>query len=401
MMRSHRAVGWLTILVAGTVAGCNNEDVSTSPTSAEAADPAVSALATSGAPTFEQVSAGGYHTCGVATDGRAWCWGLNRDGELGDGTTRNRGLPVLVRTSLRFTQISAGTFHTCALTTGDRVFCWGFGGDGQLGTGAPAVQLKPVAVAGTRRYRDVRAGYRSTCAVTTSRVAFCWGDNSTAQLGDGTRTRRLRPTRVAGGLTFDRVVAGTDHACGLATDDRVYCWGNNNYGQTNDFSAGVTLRPSLVDASPGPYRQASAGDQHGCVVTLGKVAWCWGRSFDGEVGGGSRGVFFGLLEVAGNLRFLGVSPGGAHTCGVTADNLAYCWGNNSLGQLGSLTGGADRLSPTLVAGGLHFRSLHAGIGHTCGVTTSGRAYCWGANAEGQLGNGHTGTGSSVPVPIGD
>ena len=107
-----------------------------------------------------------------------------------------------------------------------------------------------------------------------------------------------------------------------------------------------------------------------------------------------------LLQVAGNLRFLGVSPGGGHTSGVTVDSQAYCWGANSLGQLGSVAGGADRLSPTPVAGGLRFKAVKAGTAHTCGVTTAGRAYCWGWNGQGQLGDGRTGTGSAVPVPVG-
>jgi alpha-tubulin suppressor-like RCC1 family protein len=86
-----------------------------------------------------------------------------------------------------------------------------------------------------------------------------------------------------------------------------------------------------------------------------------------------------------------------HTCGVTTDSLAYCWG--AAGMIGSVTGGADRLSPTPVAGGLHFSALKAGITHTCGVTTTGRVWCWGLNGNGQLGDGNKPTGSAVPVEV--
>jgi alpha-tubulin suppressor-like RCC1 family protein len=112
-------------------------------------------------------------------------------------------------------------------------------------------------------------------------------------------------------------------------------------------------------------------------------------------------VFYQPLKVnAGATRFLGVSPGGDHACGVSTENLAYCWGSNSLGQLGTATGAADRLSPTAVSGGLKFKAIHAGMGHTCGVTLDDKAYCWGYNGQGQLGNGNPGTGSAVPVRVG-
>ena len=396
MRLSSRNAGWPALLLGAVLAACGED--TEGPTSPESLAPAVVVLT----PSFRQVTAGWYHTCGVATDGVAWCWGLNRDGAVGDGTTINRSIPTRVRTGLRFRQISTGAFNTCAITTDDRAVCWGFGGDGQLGTGSTVRRLTPVAVAGDRRFRDVRVGYRHACGVTRADVAFCWGDNGNGQLGDGTTSRKLRPARVAGGLAFVRVVAGTNHSCGLTTDARAYCWGWNQYGQVGTpTNTGAILRPFQVDASIGLLRQASAGDQHSCSVTISKIAYCWGRSFHGESGSGFAGVFYLPLAVnSGGTKFLGVSPGGDHTCGVSTENLAYCWGSNGLGQLGSVTGGADRLSPTAVAGGHRFEALKAGLAHTCGVDMDGRAWCWGNNATGQLGNGHPGTGSAVPVAVG-
>jgi alpha-tubulin suppressor-like RCC1 family protein len=395
MRSSIRNTAWAVLLLA--LPACREEI--TAPDSPETLSPAAAVVQT---PTFLQIAAGWYHTCGVATDGKAWCWGLNRDGELGDGTTTDRSVPTQVKTSLRFRQISAGTFSTCGITTANKAVCWGFGGDGQLGTGNTAQHLTPVAVAGSRLFRNVRVGYRHACGVTKAKVAFCWGSNDAGQLGDGTTVRRLKPTRVAGGIAFLSALPGSDHTCGLTTDNRAFCWGNNHYGQLGTpTNTGVILRPFQVDASIGQLRQVSAGDQHSCALTTAKVAYCWGRSFDGESGSGFSGVFYLPLKVnAGATRFIGVSPGGSHVCGVSTDNLGFCWGANSLGQLGSGTGGADRLSPTPVTGGIHFSAIHAGLAHTCGLATDGHAWCWGTNANGQLGNGHPGTNSAVPSAVG-
>jgi len=81
---------------------------------------------------------------------------------------------------------------------------------------------------------------------------------------------------------------------------------------------------------------------------------------------------------------------------------AYCWGYNAYGQLGDGTT-TDRLVPTPVAGGLTFAAVSAGpivpfYGHTCGVTTSGTAYCWGDNFRGELGDGTT-TQRLVPTAV--
>ena len=83
-----------------------------------------------------------------------------------------------------------------------------------------------------------------------------------------------------------------------------------------------------------------------------------------------------------------VGAGSIHTCGLTVTGNAYCWGFNDFGQLGdgSTTGS---LTPVLVSGGIRFSSISTKGGHTCGVTSMGDAYCWGENFRGQLGDGTT------------
>jgi alpha-tubulin suppressor-like RCC1 family protein len=110
-------------------------------------------------------------------------------------------------------------------------------------------------------------------------------------------------------------------------------------------------------------------------------------------------------EPAAEPSFAGVATGffqisagsGAHTCAVTATGTAFCWGANFLGQLGD-GGTVERLTPVPVAGGLKFRMVSAGNGHSCGVTTDNRAYCWGNNQFGRLGVGTT-FDQLTPVPV--
>jgi alpha-tubulin suppressor-like RCC1 family protein len=93
-----------------------------------------------------------------------------------------------------------------------------------------------------------------------------------------------------------------------------------------------------------------------------------------------------------------VKVGSSHTCGLTVVDRAVCWGNNSSGQLGDGTVGGRRLIPRAVGGGHLWQGLSAGLGGNCAVDLSGRAYCWGRNREGQLGDG-TNHSRSLPVAV--
>jgi serine/threonine protein kinase/uncharacterized protein YjdB/alpha-tubulin suppressor-like RCC1 family protein len=92
----------------------------------------------------------------------------------------------------------------------------------------------------------------------------------------------------------------------------------------------------------------------------------------------------------------GLAAGGSHSCGITQSGAAVCWGNNAAGQLGDASVGATSAMPTLVAHPAGFTSLVAGNDYACGLTQSGSAVCWGLNTKGQLGAGRT---SGAPTPV--
>ena len=350
--------------------------------------------------TFASVDAGIAHSCGVTTDGAAYCWGSNGAGQLGDGFLTSRTSPVLVRGGLRFAAVDAGFLHSCGLTTSGDAYCWGDNESGQLGDGTLLNRASPVRVLGGLAFAVVNAGVSHTCGVTTGRDVYCWGDNQSGQLGDGTVVGRMSPVAVIGGSDFTAVGAGYRHTCGVTTSGTAFCWGRNLEGQLGDGT--IVPRPLKLVAVVGvsDLRTVSAGIYHNCGVTTSATAYCWGWNGSGRLGDGTEGdTGKAAAPVTGGLSFSVVSAGQFHSCGVTTSARAYCWGGNHFGEIGDGTSDINRASPVAVAGGLTFARVSAGFeSHSCGVTPDGRAYCWGANGFGQLGNG-TVVQSLVPVAV--
>jgi alpha-tubulin suppressor-like RCC1 family protein len=162
---------------------------------------------------------------------------------------------------------------------------------------------------------------------------------------------------------------------------------------TVPFTTGIAAPPvaDLVFAS------VSVGYHHACGVTTTGAAYCWGDNYTGILGDGTMAYSSPVpVPVAGGLAFASVSAAAMHTCGVTTSGAAYCWGVG--GQLGDGVGNWSN-TPVPVAGGLTFASVSAGLFHTCGVTTSGTAYCWGSGYYGELGGGAPSLGASSPTAV--
>ncbi|HEX2219527.1 MAG TPA: hypothetical protein VHG35_12040 [Gemmatimonadales bacterium] len=379
--RRSRALG---LLLFAAAFGCREDGAAPTSPESEAA-PATAAVA--GALPFRHVSAGESHTCGVTPGDKAYCWGNNGAGRLGDGTTTARSRPVPVAGGLSFQQVSAGVNHSCGVTTDQRAYCWGVNHDGQLGNGTTTTSLTPVPVAGTRRFRQISAGDHHTCAVTPANVAFCWGSSLYGVLGTGGGST-LTPVRVAGGLEFRQVSAGFSHTCGATTDERGYCWGNNSNYQLGNGTAGDGSSTPVAVAGGHKFRQVFAGSGYispsssdvapdhalTCGVTTADHAYCWGS------GAGSADP----VRI-GDRRFPRISAG-TQGCGVTGAGGLYCWSLLGLVHVPS--------------GGRRFESVSvSGVGgHTCVVGTNDRAYCWGDNSDGQLGDGTT-TSRTKPTAV--
>ena len=368
---------------------------------------------------FTALTGGWLHTCGMTTTKHVYCWGWNRDGEVGDGSTADRPYAKQVSQSFTFTMVTTGGGHSCAVATGGAAYCWGLNLTGQIGDSSVISRSTPTAVTRGLSFAQVSNGGTFTCGITaTDSSAYCWGWNHDGELGSrpietcftpgGVEPCSRAPIPVGGGLRFLTISAGARHVCALAPDSTAYCWGNNGTGQLGNGTTADTALPVAVSGGL-KFKELTLGFDHSCGLTAAGDAYCWGDNTWGQLGEAATSVALEPTAVNGGIIFLTLSAGAEHTCGIGTGNTAQCWGENASGQLGaaatetctSASGRTVALCshlPLPVSTNQIFGSIFAGGHHTCAITTGGKAYCWGDNSNGQLGTGNT-SGSDVPVLV--
>jgi alpha-tubulin suppressor-like RCC1 family protein/type II secretory pathway pseudopilin PulG len=311
--------------------------------------------------TITSITAGYWHVCAIASDNNAYCWGYNSDGELGNNDSVDGIIthPVAVNTSgvlsgKTITAISAGQLHTCVIASDNNAYCWGANASGQLGNNSTTQSLVPVAVntSGVLSGKTVKAiatGYNSTCVIASDNNAYCWGDNGTGELGNNSTTQSNVPVAVntAGvlsGKTIKSIAINQYHTCAIASDNQAYCWGRGNSGELGNNASAESNVPVAVNTSgvlSGKTVTAIAvGRYHSCAIASDSRAYCWGLAGSGQLGNNSTTsslvpVAVDTTNVLNGKTITGITAGLTHTCAISSDNQSYCWGDNSSGDLGN------------------------------------------------------------------
>ena len=238
---------------------------------------------------FVQVAAGARHACALTAVGRAFCWGTNEFGQLGNPTYTSSALPVPTEATPPLASLSAGFNHTCAVSRDGRVYCWGSNGSGELGDGTRTARPIPTPVRSTTVFRAVSAGEAHTCAVADDGAGYCWGAPLGAIPGlDGRPPDVLQPERL-GLPTLAALGAGYEIACAVtAQSGATYCWGQYPPGVALDSGESSRGLPQLIAPAPA-LASVSAGFKHACGLGAGGMTYCWGWNASGQTGVGAIG----------------------------------------------------------------------------------------------------------------
>lgn len=386
---------------------------------------------------WRQISANSSSTCAIAHSDGVYCWGSNTTGQLGSDSQGKIAQSVDMTGVLKdkkFTSITSGMAHFCAIASEGDVYCWGGSNTGALGDGATIssggwVQSGPVAVNNDgilkgKTIKSIAAGSFHTCAIASDNKAYCWGLNTMGQLGDGSFNSSSVPIAVdtsgeLSGKTILSITAGESYTCAVASDYKVYCWGSNWYNQlgTSSTDNQKNTHPTAVDTKGvldgKEILSISGGSNFICAIASDYKAYCWGSNDLGQLGDNSldESVTPVAVDTTGVLKdkeIMSISAGNAHACVLDSEGKAYCWGDNGAGdkiygQLGAKTSTTQSPTPIAVdtAGPLKDKtiiSVVAGGFHTCAIASDDKAYCWGYNDHGQIGDGTT-TNSVIPIEV--
>lgn len=253
--------------------------------------------------------------------------------------------------------------------------------------------------------KPISGGYRISCTVASNGTPYCWGDNTKGAYGNNDTVSSLIPLQAFGGGTdwasfsVKQSNASYGHACGIRTNGDLFCAGEGSDGQLGNGTATDSLVPVEEATIAGNWLEVKVNYRHSCARTIGSKLFCWGNNSNGQLGDASTAQRNAPVEVIGAFSdWTYFAPGEEHTCGIRNNGQAWCWGDNGSQQLGDGTT-TDRSSPTLVSGGgTNWVVIAAGTAHTCALTQSGQAWCWGRGSNGRLGdNGFLNQGAPVTV----
>jgi hypothetical protein len=312
-----------------------------------------------------------------------------------------RTSPVSVAGVADATQLALGANFSCALLRDKTVTCWGAGrvwGDGRLRS-----NVAPTPVSGLRDVAQIDAGGLLVCAVLAGGSVRCWGGDGSASAPGASSP----PARDA-----EEVSVAAAHACARMRDGTVRCWGDSPWngaeGSGGGGVGGSGGAPSLAAPSVRGAVQVTTGDSMACVASGSAGVSCWGRNDEGELGlppdndwhpQPARVPFPNLCPGTKPGEVLDVSAGESHACAVVSggDSCVYCWGSNADGELGRGTQGQPE-GPSVLRANADVRGiaqLALGADHVCAlqapefIADHSGLWCWGSNAQGQLGDGTT------------
>jgi alpha-tubulin suppressor-like RCC1 family protein len=284
-------------------------------------------------------------------------------------------------------------------------------GGGALTAGAIAVAglaaalAAPVAAGATPVAGHAPAPGQPAAAISGTMLA--WGANSEGQVGDGTTTSRSKPARVRlpAGTRVTSARAGCGFTVALTRSGQILAWGFGRAGQLGNGKSKNSSLPVHVRLPRGTKVTAiRAGCNAGYALTSAGRVLAWGDNFFGQLGigrlGGSRNVPV-QVRLPKGTKATAISAGNGHGLALTATGRVYAWGSDAQGELGDGHTGGRKTAPVRVRlpAGTVVTSVSAGEIHSMAMTRSGRVLAWGDNQAGELGNGHKGGVRNTPVQV--
>lgn len=322
--------------------------------------------------TILTVAAGSVHSLALCSDGTLAAWGANYFDQLGNNSNKDSAVPVLVdRTGVlagkTVVAIAVGANHQLALCSDGTLVAWGSNDSGQLGNNSTTNSKVPVlvdmsGVLVSKRVVAIAAGLKFSLALCADGTVAAWGGNASGQLGNNSTTQSNVPvlvnqTGVLAGKTVTAVTAGGSHSCALCSDGSIAAWGSNDSNQLGNNSTTNSSVPVLVDRTGVLVGRTPvalvAGASHSLALCADGTLVAWGANSNGGLGNNSKTqsnvpVMVTQSGVLAGKTVVGIAAGQNHSLARCSDGTLATWGTNFYGQLGN-NSTTNSMVPVLVA----------------------------------------------------
>ena len=290
---------------------------------------------------FVEVGGGVDWSLGLDSDGKAWTWGFNDRGQLGDGTNTTRYIPILVSDTIEFQKISTGDKTCIGIDKDGKLWSWGSGTYGALGNGHAFTQTAYHIKTPTRMlveddFIDVSMGLNHGAAIDVNGDIWTWGYNTTGQLGHGNTTNNGTPTRIVTSTKWSKVACGRLHTLALDLEGNLWGWGRNNNGQLG-LGLTVSSRTTPGQLNNGQkWTELSAGFNNSLGIDSTGDLWVWGNGSFGELGRGDgvTGFIRSPENLSGGRKYKAIGTGVYSSYAMDVDSNIWTTGYNAFGQLG-------------------------------------------------------------------
>jgi alpha-tubulin suppressor-like RCC1 family protein len=367
-----------------------------------------------GSSSWTTVGTGGgiNHSFGIFQNGTLYTWGMNNFGNLGDTTTVNKSSPVQVTSVVDFytsswTSVSAGLSHTQGILSDGKLYAWGGNATGQIGDGTTVNKSVPIQVNVTGPNIWILSaasggisGTSTSAGIDNTGALWTWGFAGTGWLGDNTVVAKSSPVKI-GTSSWAVVSAGDSHMHAIDSQGRLYAWGNATQGRLGHNLTGGSAnnRSSPVQIGTSSWVTVASNALGGKAIDINGRLFSWGYGAAGAVGDNAA-VDRSSPVLIGNSSWSMVAAGADNyyqAYAITSTKELYAWGYNTLGQIGDGTT-ITKSSPVKIGTSSWSFISNAG-NHAAGITIDGGLWTWGFNTQGQLGDGTT-IAKSSPVKIG-
>jgi len=335
-----------------------------------------------------QIWSGGYHNFALDSSGTLWAWGLNSSGQLGDGGTAQQNVAeALTSLTGSVTQLAAGSYHTLLLTPTGTVEAWGLNAEGQVGNGTTTDQHSPVAVSGLSgvTIAALVGGDEHSVALASNGTIYAWGYNGNGQIGDNTTTTRTSPVHLSISGTVTEIEAGYDHTLALKSDGTMWAWGSNSFGELGNGNSAQSKVPVQVSGISSGAAQLTAGNEDSFVLKNDGTLWVFGSNRNGQLGCGASSTYSNAQQVlALGRRGLMIACGTDHSLALTSTGTIYGWGDNSNGDIGDGTTSQRSLPISITFSGLTgtLTALAVGGNRSLALDSNATVWSWGDNPIG-------------------